>query len=533
MNFIAQYISYRLTGSFSPIVYDYVEHHSKLRSFYKFEANVDGIKKAIEIRSQFTVNRSLLVSQLNKQYEQAGGSDLVRSNIQSLAEQNTYTVCTAHQPNIFTGHLYFLYKIAHIIKLAEELNAEIPDARFVPVFYMGSEDADLDELGEITINDKKYKWQTKQKGAVGRMKVDSTFITLIDEIEAQLSVEKFGGEIIAILRRTYQPGSTIEESTFRLVNELFGKYGLVVLLPDNAALKKEFVPVVSRELEEQFSNKVVQQTINHFPTEYKVQAAGREINLFYLKDELRERIEANHQGFRVANTGIHFTKDEISSEIQEHPDRFSPNVILRPLFQEMILPNVAFIGGGGELAYWLELRKLFEEARVPYPVLVLRNSFTVINHNLSHKIHALSYEPMDFFRHENELVTEHVSSRSELSLSLHEEKSRLLELYEQIKDTAVAVDVSLQKHVIALCKQALHKLEALEKKMLKAEKKKFEAQIRQIKKIRSLLFPGGILQERVENLLPFYAQYGPAFIDMIYENSKGLDQEYCIVEESG
>ncbi|MFT3908457.1 MAG: bacillithiol biosynthesis cysteine-adding enzyme BshC [Ferruginibacter sp.] len=531
MKFKSHYIPYHKTGAFSKIVEDYLNGENSLKEFYEHDPDLAGIKKAIKERKKYNYNRSLLVNELNKQYSNADTNEKVKANIDTLLNENTFTICTAHQPNIFTGHLYFIYKILHAIKLADKLNSKIKDAHFVPVYYMGSEDADLAELGEVSINGKKYEWKTKQKGAVGRMKIDKIFIDLVNEIEGQLSVEKYGNEILALVKRSYTLGKTIEQATFEFVNTLFEDKGLIVFLPDNAALKNESYSINERELTEQFSEKIVAETIASFPKKYKVQAAGREINLFYLKDDTRERIEKYKEGFIVANTETRFTKEEILSELKQHPERFSPNVILRPVFQEMILPNIAFIGGGGELAYWLELKKVFHAVKVPFPVLMLRNSFMIVNKKLAAGISKLQFKTTDLFKPSAALIEELVKRESKLILSLAEERKAVQSLYKKMQSAATAVDVTLNKHVDALAIQALKRIDSLEKKMLKAEKKKFEAAQRQIIKIKEALFPGGTLQERVDNLLPFYAVWGKEFIELLYENSTADEQEFCILEE--
>lgn len=532
MNFKAQYFPYQQTGAFSKIVIDYISGAAELKHFYNYKPCLEGIKKAIATRKGYpAANRKVLVKQLKEQYSGLTTTARVTENISSLLNSNTYTICTAHQPNIFTGHLYFIYKIHHTIKLADELNTKVTDVHFVPVFYMGSEDADLEELGQVTINGKKYKWDTKQKGAVGRMKVDKAFIALIEAIDGHLSVEPFGKEIIAIVKRSYTIGKSIEQATLELINELFAGFGLVVLLPDNPALKKEFIPVAEKELTSQFSSNAVAETIALIPQEYKIQAEGRSINLFYLKDDTRERIEASGEGFVVANTSLSFSRNEILEELKTYPERFSPNVILRPVYQEMILPNIAFIGGGGELAYWLELKKVFESAAIPFPVLVLRNSFMVVTRKVRDMISSLGFSAIDIFKPEEELLNRLVERETKVKLHLETELSELKAVYEKIATVASAVDPTLQQHVAALSVQAIRRLMLVEKKMLKAEKKQFEAEQRHIKKIKSILFPGDVLQERVDNLLPHYAVWGEAFINAVYEHSTGLKQEFCILSE--
>ncbi len=530
--FTAQHLPYRNTGAFSSIILDYLEGNPLLRDFYAHPLSLVGIDAAIKERKQYSGNRSLLHNELQQQYQLVSTTDVVRKNIASLLKENTFTICTAHQPNIFTGHLYFIYKIIHAIKLADELNIAKPDCHFVPVYYMGSEDADLEELGEVVINGKKYEWQTQQKGAVGRMTVDKNFLQLITEIEAQLAVEPFGSEIMDIIKATYTPGASIEQATFELVNTLFGKYGLIVFLPDNPALKQAFYDINKKELEEKFSHQLVTATIAEFPEKYKIQAAGREINLFYLEADTRERIEELSNGFAVANTELFFTKEQLCAELKEHPERFSPNVILRPVFQELILPNIAFIGGGGELAYWLELKKVFEAVGVPFPVLILRNSFTLIRQKNRELMQKLPFSTEDYFKSTKELEDRLVIAETAVQLHLDDEKQALSNVYQKILQVSGTIDRSLLRHVSTLQTLALKRIELLEKKMLTSEKKKFEARLRQLQKMKQVFYPNNTLQERIDNLLPYYAAWGPGFLDALYEHASGLTMEYGIITEN-
>jgi uncharacterized protein YllA (UPF0747 family) len=262
-----QFIPYKQTGYFSTIVTDYIAGDKKLQPFYNYPVSLEGIKGAIVQRKLFKTDRNLLASILTEQYQHTDLTDKQKSYIEKLQSDNTFTICTAHQPNIFTGPLYFIYKILHAVKLAEELQTALPENNFVPVYYMGSEDADLDELGHIFIDGQKYEWKTSQTGAVGRMKVDKALIQLIETISGQLLVKPFGAEIISLMKDCYQLGELIEQATFKLVNNLFADYGLLILLPDSAMVKKAFAPAMKRELLVGFSHPAVQQTVEQFPAE--------------------------------------------------------------------------------------------------------------------------------------------------------------------------------------------------------------------------------------------------------------------------
>ena len=531
MNASAEFITNESTGFFSKLVVDYINGSEQLKPFYNHPVSIEGIKAAIEKRKDHLTDRNLLVDILSEQYQHIQLTPKQKTYLDQLKDSNTFTICTAHQPNIFTGFLYFIYKILHAVKLAEELKTQLPQYNFVPVFYMGSEDADLEELGHIFIKGERFQWQTNQTGAVGRMKVDKGLLQLLDLISGQLSVYPFGQEIILMVKDCYQLNATIEQATFKLVNALFANYGLLTLLPDCDKVKRAFIPVIKKELLEEFSQRSVKETVAIFPPDYKAQASGRPINLFYLLDNKRVRIEREGDNFVVADLKLQFSREEILQLLETYPERFSPNVILRPVLQETILPDIAFVGGGGEIAYWLELKKVFEKVNVPYPMLIVRNSFVFVSKELQLIIKKLQLDNFDLFKPSLQIINELVNKESSLQLQLEQEKNQLSMLYNSIKNIAGKVDITLQTHTEAIHTQALKKINALQKKMLSAERKKFESQQRQVNKLKMQLFFNNNLQERTSNILPFYANWGPGFIDAIYNVSKGLSQEFGIISE--
>src|SRR5579872_4743973 len=403
MEWIAHHLPFRQTGFFSRIITDYLDQAESLRPFYVHAPDREGLDAALEARRKQPVDRAALVEALQEQYAAVKPVSRVSENIRLLEQDNVFTVCTAHQPNIFTGHLYFIYKILHTIRLAGELAARHPDCRFVPVFWMGSEDADLEELGQIHLGGEELVWDTRQTGAVGRMTTQG-LDKLLFRIDGQLSVQPYGPQLVATLKEAYLKSPDIQTATFRLIHEWFGAFGLIVLIADRPALKKLMVPVFGDDLFRQQPAAIVNETIRRITEQYKVQANPRDINLFYLKGDLRGRIDREGDAFVVHGSSLRFTEDQMKAELHQHPDRFSPNVILRGLFQETILPNLAFIGGGGETAYWLELKGLFHHYGRPFPMLILRNSFLLVEKLWADRTRNAGLEVEDLFRPEDALL---------------------------------------------------------------------------------------------------------------------------------
>ncbi|GAB4091571.1 bacillithiol biosynthesis cysteine-adding enzyme BshC [Flaviaesturariibacter terrae] len=529
--FSADTVAYADTNQFSRIVTDYLADAAALRPFYAQRPDLAGIRAAIEARKEGPDHRAALASALRRQYAEQDATESVQHNIEILTEANTFTVTTAHQPNLVSGPLYVVYKILHAIRLARQLGDEMPEYRFVPVFYMGSEDADLAELDHFTVRGKRYTWTTKQSGAVGRMIIDKGITTLLKDLEGQLAVAPSGPELLGLLRNCFVEGRSIQDATFRLLHALFGRYGLLVLIADEPSLKAVMKPVFEADLFRQEASAIVSATSERLQTEYNVQAHPREINLFYLVDDTRSRIEQRGAEYVVVGTDTRFTEDSLRAELDAHPERFSPNVILRGLYQETILPNVAFIGGGGELAYWLQLKDLFEHYQVPFPVLVLRNSFLLLNERQAELAAALGLDTAALFLPELELMNRHLE-RIGRQPKLNGEVAELQQIYERLKRSAGGVDVTLEQHVEALQARALNLLEALEKKMQRAARRREEATQRQLHSLKEGLFPKGGLQERTENFSSFYAEWGPGFIDGLLAYSGGLEQRFTVLYRS-
>ncbi|RYY41247.1 MAG: bacillithiol biosynthesis cysteine-adding enzyme BshC [Chitinophagaceae bacterium] len=529
--FFAETLANEATHSFSRIVVDYLADAQALRPFYQHRPDLAGISEAIAERRSAPQHRTVLVEALQRQYRAVDAHEAVRRNIEALAHPDTFTVTTAHQPNLLGGPLYFIYKILHAIRLAEELEQAFAGMRFVPVFYMGSEDADLEELNHFTVRGKRYTWHTKQTGAVGRMIIDNQLIALVDELEGQLAVEAHGSELIALVRSCYIVGRSIQDATFALVDALFGRYGLVVLNADDAALKQLMQPVFEADLFRREASAIVSDSSARLQEHYDVQAHPREINLFYLEGAVRARIEQRGSEYFVLGTDIRFSENELRTELADHPERFSPNVILRGLYQETILPNVAFIGGGGELAYWLQLKDLFTHYKVPFPVLVLRNSLLLVHPRLSALAQSLSVDTQALFFDTMTLMNKHLE-RLGKQPKLNGEVAELQQLYAKLKTGAAEVDVTLGQHVDALQARALQLLAALEKKMQRAARRKEDATQRQLQKLKDQLFPKGGLQERVENFTSWYAESGPAFIDALLAHSGSLEQQFTVLYQN-
>lgn len=514
----------------------YSELNPSLRPFYKYEPTLESFQDVINDKSKENINREVLVSTLKKQYKafDTEGVASPQPQIEKLLNKNTFTVVTAHQPSLLTGPLYFIYKICSIINLSERLNEHYKENQFVPVFVIGGEDHDFEEVNFINIFNKKLTWNRSdtEGGAVGMMSTES-LKPILEELKTILGTSEKAEEIYSIIEKSYTQNALYQDATQDLLHQLFGQYGLVVLNMNDANLKRLFIPIMKREITEQPSKSLVEKTQQELDSlGFKSQAFPREINLFYLRENLRERIVFENGIYRVLNTDFQWqSQADILKELEETPQYFSPNVVLRPLYQEVILPNLAYIGGGGELAYWLERKTQFALFGVNFPMLVRRNSVLWIDKGSNERISKLGLQIIDLVQDTDILLKQYVNKITATPLSMTIEKSEIERIFEGIVSKAVAIDPTLEKSMLAEKTKQLQAIEMIESKLLKTEKQKNETTLNQVKALAQKFFPNGGLQERVDNFLPFYLKYGRDFIDILIKNLYPLEQGLIVISE--
>lgn len=522
-------ISLEHTGRFNRLILDYVSNKPNLSDLFGFAHTLDNYKKQIQSRKQFPVDRDLLVNSLLQQYQTIGGAkNLVLENIESLRNENAHTVTTGHQLNIFTGPLYFIYKILHTIKLAEQLKEAYPNYRFVPIYWMNSEDHDLEEIGHFNLFGKKYEWKTDQTGATGKMSPKG-LEDICNKLSEVFSNNDEAKKLLELFDKAYTDSENLAQATRYFCNEIFGEYGLVIIDSDDTGLKKSFIEFFKQDILENRPYKLVKEANHKLASDYHVQVNPREINCFYLADGIRNRIVKTENGFHVLKTEIRFTEDELLAELNANPERFSPNVVLRPLFQEFVMPNLTYVGGAGELSYWLQYKDYFAEMGVSFPMLSLRNHFLLIDSGTNKRLEELKLLPEDLFHSIDELVKEHVLELADTEIDLREELKLLSELYSSLKLKAEDVDASLVSSIEAEQTRMEKGLEQWSSRFTRAIKKQNEVSVNRIRKVHRSLFPNGYLQERHDNFLGFYAQQPQSFFADIYTATEPFSTEFRVV----
>ncbi|RVT77408.1 bacillithiol biosynthesis cysteine-adding enzyme BshC [Flavobacterium sufflavum] len=527
-------ISYQKSGYFSPLMNDYLDQNPKLQSLYNRFPTLENFEAQIaEKQTNFNnSHRTSLVSALQKQYAGIEISHLTQQNIESLKVNNTFTITTGHQLNLFSGPLYFLYKIISVINLTTELKVKYPAYNFVPVYWMATEDHDFEEINYFNFKGKKFRWNAESTGPVGRLSTEGLadfFEIYQQELGSSTNAEK----LKKLFQDTYLNHDNLADATRYLANALFGSHGLVIIDADDADLKRNFIPYIKEELLQQTAHKKVLET-NENLKDYFIQVNPREINLFYIEDNLRERIvydpDSHRDGkYTVNNTKIEFSETEILALAESNPEKFSPNVIMRPLYQEVILPNLCYIGGGGEIAYWLELKSFFDAVKISFPILLVRNSVLLASEKQLKKADKLNLSWSDLFSKQVDLVKNKVLILSEIDIDLSLLKAQLQKQFDILNEITTKTDPSFAGAVKAQEIKQIKGLEKLEKRLLKAEKIKLKDTLTRITDLQNELFPNQSLQERQANFSEFYIESGEHLITKLIERLQPLEQRFDII----
>jgi len=523
-------IPYHQTGYFSKLIVDYMNGDEKLAPFYNLPFNIESFASIIEQRKSMPINRTTLVDSIQNQYQSIVISELTKANILKLSSENTFTITTGHQLNLFTGPLYFIYKIISAINLAKTLKERYPLSDFVPVYWMATEDHDFEEINHFKLFETKIELPKTQQGAVGKMK-----LTGVDEVLKQLT-EVLGNrpqaeEILKQYSAFYSEEKTFTDATRAFVNHLFGKHGLVIIDGDDRNLKNQFLSEFKSELINRQNVKLVQDsTVKLADLGYKSQITPRDINLFYLHENLRERIVFEDGKYQVLNTSFSFTEQEILAELETFPERFSPNVALRPMYQEKILPNLAYIGGGGELAYWFQLKQMFDVNHISFPILVLRNSALIVDEGSKKRLDKIGVSVQQLFGDTDVFINQFLKQGAEIVLDLKKEEQEVANVFAEMIKKAEIIDATLKPMISAELQKTLKTIQQIEGRLIKAEKQKEEVTINQIKNIKEKLFPKGSLQERQDNLTLLFLLMGFDAIDLLMAKLNPLEQEFKVIE---
>lgn len=520
-------ISFNDIESIPQLVKDFL--NQDIEGFENKTFSVEHFGQQIQLKkdSFSSEQRNILSDTFKKQLSGLTLSSKQKENIESLKLPNTFTITTGHQLNLFSGPVFFVYKILQTIKTCTYLKEYFPDFNFVPVYWLASEDHDFAEINHFKTENNYYEINEKSGGPVGRIKINDTYF--ISEFEKEFKDSVFGTELILMLKEAYQIGNTLTQAIQVLVNRLFSEFGLLMLDGDSKELKEQIKNVFKDELLHFSLQKASKDKVDFLTEKYgKVQVNPREINLFYLSGT-RDRIEFNGQKYTVVDTNIQFTEEEIIAELEQYPEKFSPNALMRPVYQEKVLPNLAYIGGNAEIMYWLELKDYFSTLNIPFPILIPRNSMLFLKEKTLGKIEKLDLKIEDFFQNFTAITNRKILTDNPILKLLDKKEEMLVNNFAELKASAETTEKSFGNMVKAEEVRQLKSFKRMKKRLLHAEKIKQNELLERLENLFLDVHPSKTWQERVFNFSVFFSDEGYSWLENCLEEMVVQDSKLIIV----
>jgi len=442
--------------------------NSKATGLYPHEGSSTQWEDVLKQLKDFSPDyRAILVSVIEQQ-SQGALSEIQAQSLQLLAQNNTFTVTTGQQIHFDLGPSYVFYKIVSAISLAQELAQKFPDSNFVPVFWMATEDHDFKEISQSVVFNNTYVWEAESyegAGPVGRKSVIG-LKPWLDWITSFFNNNsKSTAEIEIVTQIFTKPNQTLAAAIQQWVLWIFRDTSLLVLNPDEGRLKRAMIPTFIKEITPNggIYSSVELQNLELKQQSLSPEAHVRECNLFYMNSELRERLEASKEHAIGMISGKKWTTAEIITEIEHYPERFSPNVLLRPIYQQTILPNIAYIAGPSEYKYWLQLPKALSTQKVAIPALILRKSGVFLSKSNEKKLNKWGFSLWDLFTLNEDEIRSKIFDKVDADYTMAPSLNILEEQLQVINSTLYRWNSADLKNIKLQGEQLLKALKSIEK----------------------------------------------------------------------
>ncbi len=538
-------INYKKIPGFSRLFLDYVNNFGNVEKFYSIDFKKENYFASLfnRVLANQKVKNKEIKEIILTQNKNILLSDSTLKNIEKLALGNTIAVVTGQQVGILGGPLYSVYKAITVIKLSNYLNDKFEDFNFVPVFWMATDDHDFREISSINLIDEnknliKITYDDNlprefNRGSVGNIKIKKTFESVFKQLEDVLTKTEYTQDLLSRFKEFYSQGKTYSQAFKELFNYLFGKYGLIIFDPSAPKVKELLKPVFKKEIANFRSNSdAVLLRSAVLEEDYHAQVKVRPINLFYSDRSGRRPVEPAENGLKLKRGKPALKLEQILNMIDENPQSFSPNVLLRPICQDYLLPTCVYVAGPSEIAYFAQVMPLYDKFNVLPPVILPRASVTIIEKNIGKILKKFKLKPAEMFLTSENFKKLVLKVFSEKNASGIFEKSteELNSFYDNLKLQLRKIDSTLEIPVEKARAKALNNLNILKEKAVKAVEMNNQTAFRQIEKTRNLIFPEERLQERRLNIIYFLNKYGIEFIDFLVNNVAINKYEHQIIE---
>lgn len=531
-------------GALSQLYLDFLYDFDRVSEFFEIDYRQE--EKFEEYASYVCKNfrhRQELVEVLLEQNQDIGASEQTLEHIRWLGGSNGVAIVTGQQVGLLGGPLYTLYKTITVLKLAAHLNATIPSHKFVPVFWLEGEDHDFEEINHINILSADHRAEKleylidgkpleKNIGAVGGHLLGAGIKEFFEQLKSRLPASEFTQPVLALFQAYYTEGTSMSSAFARLINRLFEGRGLVFINSNDRRLKRLIQPIIRKELTEvpRVSQIIIEQSAR-LEERYHAQIKPKAVNFFLFHKEGRYLIEPREKDFSLKGTRQYFQKEELLKMAEERPESFSPNVALRPVCQDTLLPTLAYVGGPGEVAYFAQLGPVYDHFNVPMPIIFPRASATLaeVRHQKTMDKYELAIG--DFFDTPEHIAKKVVDIVSEVNVDemFADAEKRIGDIANEMKFGLNYIDPTLLGALESTSSKIAQALQVLREKALAAQKQRHDIALRQIAKISNSLYPGNNLQERELNIVTFMNKYGPDIVNRLFADIDIATTEHQIL----
>lgn len=527
----------RLPG-YNQLFLDYIYNFDKLQSFYNYNYRndtdfiraVQGKQNSYLRNTEFDRVSIADILRIQNKFFNAGEKSI--QNIELLKNENTFAVVTGQQAGLLTGNLYSVVKAIDALKLSAELNKKHPEYNFVPVYWIEADDHDFLEVNNINIITKENKLLNLE-WLEGNQKQDKylkpAYTIILDEfinnfresLRDNLQKTDFSEIIFENIEKVTRQGMNLSTSFARFLNYLLKDSGLVFLDPTDSEIKKLLIPVFSKELNSfPETCETVIETTAILEQEYPPQVKPRAINLFYNHNGNRYSIEPlPDKIFGLKNSRQKFSANDFFDILYSKPENFSPNVILRPICQDFLLPTVAYVGGPSEVAYFAQFKKVYNFFNIEMPVIFPRTNITIIENRVNNYLVKIGLKPEELFD-ERKVSSKVISKVNEVDIA---------KIFENYRDELNAntyticneirkVDKNLETLFKNKVTKFLESLDSVKKKIEDTQLRQNDTTIEKLHSIISSIYPDSTFQERYFNVIYFLNKYGPDFCEYLLEN---------------
>lgn len=522
---------------------DYAENNQDARRFFMGHfSDLMAFETHLQYLERRNVLRAPLYSALVAQNKAYFAGEATFMHLERLQSPTTFAVVTGQQVGLFGGPLYTLYKALTAVRLSRWLSEQFPAYSFVPVFWLESEDHDFTEInnaGGISADNDFFRVRYAEPDAdaprdlrpVSQRPIEAEITDVIEAYRSSLPDTEFSEDVFRSLRNCYTEGESLQRAFARYINTLYPDAGLIFVDPSDPTIKQLVTPVLMQELETHptTGEEVIKRSAE-LEEEYHAQIKPRAVNLFLLHKGNRYPIEPNESGFFLKGTRRRFTREELLELAAAEPERFSPNVLLRPIMQDFLLPTAAYVGGPSEISYFAQLQPAYDHFQVPMPVIFPRAGLTIIEHKVEKVFRKfeLPYSAM-YLDTEAAWRLARKSDQPGTNFDVAAYNERILELLEELPDLAVAEHANLAGPAESTTQNIRRSLAMFEEKVLQHRQRSDEVLTRQIEKLLVYLSPEGKPQERQLNIVTYLNRYGNDLLPLLEQACTPFPAEHRLL----